>query len=291
MHRERIPVRAWIAIAILTAVVVLAVVGGQLAPYDPLAQQLDRALEGPSSDHLLGTDYLGRDTLSRLLAGTQDSVWGALVAVAVGAAFGVVPGMLSVFVGRGTTFFLLRFVDALMTLPFIVFALAVAAVFGNTLTTVMIGIGVLFVPRFFRVTRAATLALAKAEYVEAAELVGATRARIVRVHVALKVMPTILVTAAQTMASALLVVASLTFLGLGVPPPNPTWGGMLGATLPYLAQRPFDPFVPAAAIVATVLALNLLADNITSLVRRRRPGAAGAGEVLATTQATVESAA
>jgi peptide/nickel transport system permease protein len=269
LRRWKLPVPLWIGLGIIAGLLVVVAFGPQLAPYDPLALDLAHRLEGPSGAHLLGTDYLGRDTLSRLLVGTRVSIWGAVLAVTVGMALGVLPGMASVFAGSVGSFVLQRIIDALMTLPGIIFAVAVTAVFGNTLTVVMIAIGILYTPRFFRITRAATLVLARVEYVEVAELFGATRIGILRSHIWAKVLPTVLVTAAQTMAAALLAVAGLTFLGLGIAPPHPTWGGMLAADLALILQRPWDPFIPAAAIVLSVLALSLVADHIQTLLNVR----------------------
>jgi len=247
---------------VLLAVLVLAVAGGQLAPHDPLAQDPGIALRGPGLAHLLGTDYLGRDVLSRLLAGTGRTVVGAVEAVGVGLVLGVLPGLASLWGGRGVEWVLLRVVDALMTLPFIVFAVAVTGILGNSLTVAMLAIGVLLTPLFFRVTRAAALSLTRAQYVEAAELFGASRGRILRTHIWRKVVPTVAVTTAHAAGAALLAVSSLTFLGIGVEPPAPTWGGVLASDLGFLAQQPWAPLVPAALIMLTVAALNALADAV-----------------------------
>ncbi|MDG6104234.1 ABC transporter permease [Dactylosporangium aurantiacum] len=255
------------AVAVLAVVAFLAVAGGAVAPHDPLLQDPDLALRGPSSAHPFGTDYLGRDVFSRLLAGTGTTVVAALQSVGVGLALGVLPGLASLWLGRGAEWVLLRAVDAVMTLPFIVFAIAVTGVLGNGLSQAMVAIGVLFAPLFFRVTRAAGLSLTRAQYVEAAELFGASRWRILRTHVWGKVVPTVAVTAAQATGGALLAVSSLTFLGIGVQPPAPTWGGVLASELGFLAQQPWAPVIPAALIMLAVAALNALADAI-------RPGGA-----------------
>ena len=276
--------RAWrlpsvkLSIAVLAVVAAVAVLGSHLAPYDPLAQDPAQRLHGPSGLHWLGTDYLGRDVLSRLLAGTGMSVLGAAEAVAVGLALGVVPGLVSVFAGRAAEWAAMRVIDALLTLPFIVFVIAVVGIVGNGPHQAMAALGLLFAPVFFRVTRTATLGFARAQYVEAAELAGASRARVLRVHILPKVLPTVAVTAAGAAGMALLAVSSLSFLGIGVAPPAPTWGGMLASDLGYLAQRPLAPLAPALAITITVGALNALADALrdstgehAAVPRRRRP--------------------
>ncbi|NMR20509.1 ABC transporter permease [Cellulomonas fimi] len=250
------------AAVVLALVLVLAVVGAALAPYDPLAQDTTVRLQGPSAAHWLGTDYLGRDVLSRLLAGARVSVLAAVVAVAIGAAVGVVPGMLSVFVGRVPAWLSLRFADTLMALPFIIFAIAVAGLFGNGLFQAMIAVGVLVAPVYFRVVRAAALSKHGAQHVEAAHLLGVPRWRVLATHVWPAVLPTVVVTTANLLATGLLVVSSLTFLGIGVEPPAPTWGGMLASDLLYLTYRLDGPLAPSLMIMVTVGALNALADAV-----------------------------
>jgi peptide/nickel transport system permease protein len=253
---------ARLALAVLAVVALLAVFGGQLAPHDPLAQDPNRILTGPSGNHLLGTDYLGRDVLSRLLAGTGLSVAGALEATGVALVIGIIPGLASLWLGRVFEWAALRAVDALMTLPFTLFAIAAIGVLGNGLHQAMIALGVLLSPLFFRVTRAAALGLRQSPYVEAAELMGASRSWVLRVHIWSKVLPTVAVTAAQALATSLLTVASLTFLGLGVQPPAPTWGGMLATDLGYLSQQPWAPVLPGVLVMITAGALHLLADAL-----------------------------
>ncbi|KQW47878.1 peptide ABC transporter permease [Nocardioides sp. Root1257] len=271
----RVP-SARFAFVVLALVAFLAIFGGALAPDDPLKQYTDDVLQGPSSAHWLGTDYLGRDVLSRLMAGTRLSVVGALEAVLIGAALGVPSGLASAWLGPRLEWITLRVSDTLVILPFTVFAIAVAGTLGNGLQQAMIAIGVLISPIFYRVTRAAALGLRRTQYVEAAELMGATEWWTLRKHIWSKVLPNVAVTSAHAMGAALLVVASLAFLGLGVTPPAPTWGGMLSADLGYLAQQPFAPIYPALLMMATVGSLNLLADAVrdatgASAVPRRRP--------------------
>jgi peptide/nickel transport system permease protein len=251
---------AQLALLVLLAVAVITVFGSVIAPQNPLAINSGALFQGPGAHHLLGTDYLGRDVLSRLLAGTRLSVLTALEAVGIGLVLGAVPGVATVFAGRWFDFAANRVADALMTLPSIFFAVAVTAVLGNGLVQAMVPVGVLLAPGFFRVTRAAALEHARSQYVEAAELLGASRLHVIRAHVLRKVLPNIAVTTASMMAAALLTVSFLTFLGIGVQPPAPTWGGILSSDLDYLSQAPWAPFIPGALIAVTVGALNALAD-------------------------------
>ncbi|SBS72001.1 ABC transporter permease [uncultured Microbacterium sp.] len=263
-----------IALAVLVGVALVGVFGPALAPYDPLAQDTANALQGPSLAHWLGTDYIGRDVVSRLLAGAPLSLLSALLAMAIGLVLGAIPGILSVFAPRAAEWGVLRTVDALLALPFILFAIAFAGLLGNGVWQAMIAIGILLAPGFFRVSRAAALTVTSAQYVEAATLLGASSAWLARRHVWRAVAPTVAVAAISALGGALLVVSSLTFLGIGIQPPTPTWGGMLASDLEYLSQRPLGPAAPALAIIVTVGALNLLADASRDAlgIDARRPG-------------------
>ena len=251
-----------IAVGVLAVIAILVAFGSTLAPQNPLAINANALFQGPSAHHLLGTDYLGRDVLSRLMAGTRLSVLTALEAVGIGLVLGAIPGIATVFMGRWFDFVINRVSDALMTFPYIFFVVAVTAALGNGLVQAMIPVGILLAPAFFRVTRAATIEHARAQYVEAAELLGASKLHVIRVHVLRKVLPNIMVTTAAMTAAALLTVSFLTFLGIGVQPPTPTWGGILSSDLDYLSQAPWAPFIPWALIAITVGALNALADAV-----------------------------
>lgn len=250
-----------LAAAILGLIALLAVLGPILAPQNPLATTTN-TLAGPSLEHWLGTDSLGRDVFSRLLDGSRVSVVGSLEVVFIALVVGVVPGILSVQLGRVFEWVSLRAVDTLIALPFLLFAVAVTALLGNGITQAMVVTGVLVSPLFFRVSRAATLAVARSAYVEAAVISGASVGWVARKHLWSKVLPPIAVAFAQTLGVGFVIVSSLTFLGIGVQPPAPTWGGLLATSLGFLDQQPWAPVAPALLIVATVWASNLLADAI-----------------------------
>ncbi|MFE4696017.1 ABC transporter permease [Streptomyces sp. NPDC056738] len=250
-----------IALAVLAVIAVLALFGPLLAPHNPLATG-DHPLADASGAHWLGTDYLGRDVLSRLLDGSRVSVLGSLEVAFTALAIGAVPGILSVHLGRAFEWVTLRLADTLVALPFLLFAVAVVALLGNGLTQAMLVTGALVSPLFYRVARAATLSVARSPYVEAAIIAGASTGWIVRRHIWAKVLPPIAVALAQTVGVGFVIVSSLTFLGIGVQPPAPTWGGLLASDLGYLTQQPWAPLVPALLIMITVWACNLLADAI-----------------------------
>jgi peptide/nickel transport system permease protein len=250
-----------IAVTVLVVVALLAIAGPLLAPQDPLATS-GNTLAGPSGGHWLGTDYLGRDVFSRLLDGSRVSVVGSLEVALVALVAGTIPGILSVYLGRAFEWVTLRVADTLVALPFLLFAVAVTALLGNGITQAMVVTGALVSPLFYRVSRAAALTVARSQYVEAALISWASLGWIVRRHVWAKVLPPIAVALAQTVGVGFIIVSSLTFLGIGVQPPAPTWGGLLASDLGYLNYQPWAPLAPALLIMATVWAANLLADAI-----------------------------
>jgi peptide/nickel transport system permease protein len=250
-----------LAVGILSVIVFLAIFGSVIAPYSPLANSATQ-LAHISGRHWLGTDYLGRDTLSRILAGSRASVVGAIEVAVIALFVGAIPGMLSVYLGRVFEWVTLRLVDTLISLPFLLVAVAVTALLGNGITQALLVVGVLLAPSFYRVSRAAALSVAHSQYVEAAQISGASTAWIVRRHVWSKVLPPISISMAYTVGAGFVVVSSLSFLGIGVQPPAPTWGGMLSSDLSYLSYQPWAPVAPALLIIATVWACNLLADVI-----------------------------
>lgn len=266
---QRLLARLWgagwsvrLSMLLLIAVALLAVSGHALAPQDPLALDAGAALQEASAGHLLGTDYLGRDVLSRLFAGAPASLLSALAAALIGLVLGALPGAFSAFLPKPAEWLSLRVVDALLALPFILFAIVFAALLGNGLVQATLAIGILIAPGFFRIARAATLRVRDSEYVDAAGYLGASAWWILRRHVWRQVAPNLVVASVSALGGALLAVASLTFLGIGVQPPAPTWGGMLSSDLGYLGQRPWGPLAPALAIVLTVGALNVVADAV-----------------------------
>jgi peptide/nickel transport system permease protein len=250
-----------IAVVLLLFIAFLAAFGSLLAP-DPPNDTVAEQLMGPSGAHWLGTDYLGRDVLSRIMAGAALSVWGALLVAVIALVAGALPGILSVYLGRAFEWVSLRIVDTLIALPFLVFAVAMTALLGNGVLQAMFAVGILLAPVFYRVARAAALSVAHSQYVEAATLAGGTTGWIVRKHVWAKVLPPIAIALSTTIGIGLVVIASLTFLAIGVTPPNATWGGVLASDLQYIAIQPYAPIAPIALVLISVLGCNLFADAV-----------------------------
>ncbi|HXT94425.1 MAG TPA: dipeptide/oligopeptide/nickel ABC transporter permease/ATP-binding protein, partial [Trebonia sp.] len=267
---------------LLSAILFLAVFGPLLAPYAP-NDTAGPQLTGPSAQFLLGTDYIGRDVLSRLLVGAGLSVLGALLVAMIALVFGALPGVLSVYLGRVFEWVTLRIIDTLIALPFLVFAVAMTALLGNGVFQALFAVGFLLAPVFYRVARSATLAVANSQYVEAAILAGASTWWIVRKHVWNKVAPPVAISLSTTIGLGLVVIASLTFLSIGVSPPQATWGGVLATDLAYIAVQSWAPVVPVALILVAVLACNLFADAV-------RDTSGEAGRQLLNAQAAKEAA-
>jgi peptide/nickel transport system permease protein len=267
-----------VAGAVLLLVALLTITGGLLAPSDPLAQNVPDHFGHPSASNLLGTDYLGRDTLSRLIAGTRVTILASFATVALGFLLGALPGIASAFLGRTSEFLVMRFVDSLLTLPIIVLAVAATGLFSNGTGAVVIAVGVLLAPRFFRIARAETLGFASEQYVEAAQLFGASRLWVIRRHVWSKVLPTLAVTSATSLGYAILALSSLDFLGIGVKAPAPSWGGMLSSDVQYLYQDWLAPLWPGLAIAITVWACNAVADGLRDGLGAQAGGHGKAGE-------------
>ncbi|GAA0436710.1 dipeptide/oligopeptide/nickel ABC transporter permease/ATP-binding protein [Leifsonia naganoensis] len=276
-----------VALAVLLIIVVACALAPVIAPYGPLAQDLSHTLETPTVQHLLGTDELGRDVLSRLLYGGQPALLGSLVATIVFLAFGVTLGLIAGY-SRGTADRIISSsVDVVMSLPSLVIVFAVLAVFDNSLTAAMVTLGLLSSGGFVRVVRAGTKATREELYVAAAQVSGIGTFRILTRHIVPRLVGPIVIQISLFAGIALVVQAGLGFLGLGIVPPNPSWGGMVGEAATVIQQSPWL-LVPSGGIIAlTVLALGLLGDAIrdanSSLTaraarpgtRRRRPAAAG----------------
>lgn len=264
-----------ICLLYLAALAVLAVVTPLIAPWPPEAQDLTNTFAPPlSPEHILGTDHLGRDTLSRLLYGARVSLIAPVIAVAVASAIGIPLGLIAGYIGGGFDWVVSRIADAFIALPALVLALALVGVLGPSLTNAMIAVGIAYSPRLLRVVRGATMSVREETYIEASRVVGCSNTRILFRHVLPNVRSALLVQLSLMMGLSLLAEAGLSFLGLGVQPPEPSWGSMLKTAFENNYAGPWLGWFPGLAIVLTVLAFNLLGDGIQDAVGRRR-GAQG----------------
>ena len=241
--------------------VFLALTADVVSPYSPAAQDYTAILSPPDAQHLMGTDNLGRDTLSRIIYGTRVSIQAGLVSVGFAAIVGTITGLAAGYWRGWVDDLLMRLCDALWSFPGIVLALAIAAALGPGLVNAMIAIGIVFTPVFARLVRGSALSVRERDFVLAARVLGAGDPRIMRLHILPNVMAPVIVQGSLLVALAIIVEATLSFLGLGVQPPEPSWGSMLKAASQYMQVAPWLSFFPGFAIFFTVLGLNLLGDG------------------------------
>ncbi|WP_235737363.1 ABC transporter permease [Nocardioides alcanivorans] len=261
----------WLSYAILLVVLAVVVLADVLAPHAPNQQELGSMLLGPSAEHPLGTDDLGRDVLSRLLHGTRVSVLAALLAVGIAVVVGFPLGILAGYRGGWVDAVLMRLLDTVMAFPALVLAIGITAMLGPDITTAMVAVGVVLVPVVVRLTRAQTMAVVGQTYVEAAASFGARGVRrMILPHIVPNVVQPIIAQLAVLMGFALIAEASLSFLQLGVQPPTASWGTILARSYTFLERAPMSIFVPGAAIALTVFALNIVGEEAQRLLDPRR---------------------
>ncbi|HYS19252.1 MAG TPA: ABC transporter permease [Candidatus Binatia bacterium] len=248
--------------AVTLLAVLVALAAPLLAPYDPLAQDLGDTLARPGRPHLLGTDNVGRDVLSRVIWGTRVSLVAGLVSVALAVLAGSLLGILAGYCGGRVDGLVMRLMDAVLSFPPLVLALALGAVLGAGLTGVLVALGVVYTPTFARLMRGQVLTITARDYVDAARALGAPGWRIAWRHVVPNAINPIIVQASLSVAFAILAEASLSFLGLGIQPPQASWGSMINAGRGYLQQAPWIVFGPGGALFVTVVGLSFVGDAV-----------------------------
>ena len=264
--RNRVAVAGLVLLVLVCVAVSLAPV---LAPFDPARISLSSKLQAPSLTHLLGTDYFGRDCFSRLLYGGRLSLTVALLVVAFAFVLGVPLGICSGFFGGRFDNLVMRLMDAFLTFPPLLLAVAVVGLLGPSIQNVVIALGLVQAPVLARMVRGSTLAVREEVYVRAARALGASPARIMATHVLRNIMSPIVVQLTIVFAAAIVSEASLSFLGLGAPPPQPSWGRDLSDARNYLASAPWMFLGPAGAIVMCVLSINFLGDGLRDALDAR----------------------
>jgi peptide/nickel transport system permease protein len=251
-----------VGLAIVLVALLAAAVGPVLTPYDPASQELSRRLERPSVSHPFGLDELGRDILSRLLAGARISLLVGIAVVSVSSVVGMLLGSIAGYFGGLADDLISRVVDVLMAFPGILLAIALVAVLGPSLTNVVIALSVIGWVGYARLVRSQALRARELEFVQAARALGAGAPRIVLRHVLPTAFPAVVVQATLGMAGAIIAEAALSFLGLGVQPPTPSWGTMLSYGRSHLLDAPHLTIFPGLAIAVLVLGFNFLGDGL-----------------------------
>jgi peptide/nickel transport system permease protein len=253
---------ALVGLIAFALIVLLALFAPWIAPASPIKTDFTAYLQAPSPRHLMGTDELGRDVLSRVIFGTRASLEAGVISVGLAVAAGVPLGIVAGFYGGRLDDLLMRLTDAMLSFPQLILALAVAAVLGPGLGKAMIAIAVVLTPVFMRLMRAQVLTERERDYVDAARAMGAADRRIIWRHLLPNSLAPIVVQGSLNVAGAIITEATLSFLGLGTQPPTPAWGSMLNAAQQYLSQAPWLSFWPGVAIAVTVFAVNVAGDGL-----------------------------
>jgi peptide/nickel transport system permease protein len=243
-----------------------------VSPQDPYAQTLDQALKQPSSQHWLGTDAFGRDTLSRLLYGAKVSLMVGIVAVSIASIIGILLGLIAGYFGGWTDNAIMRIMDTLMALPPIVLMLAIAAALGGGLINIMISVGIGMIPSYARLMYGQVRTLKENDYILAARVIGAGDFRIMLSHLLPNAFPPLIVLITLNMGTAILMEATLSFIGIGISPPTAAWGSMVNDGYRYLLSNPVLSFAPGVAILLVVLAFNLVGDGLRDALDPRLRG-------------------
>jgi len=251
-----------LGLIIVLALILAAITAPILAPHDPYEQDYTAVLQPPSSKHPMGTDNLGRDVLSRVIFGSRVSLQVGLIAVGLATVVGVTVGLVSGYWRGALDEVLMRIMDALYSFPAVLLALAITAALGPGIGNAMVAIGIVYIPLFARLARGQVLQVREFDFVMATRSIGASDARIITRHIFPNILAPIIVQASLSVAMAIIVEASLSFLGLGVQPPTATWGGMLRIGYRFLERAPWLALYPGLAIFVTVLGLNFLGDGL-----------------------------
>lgn len=240
----------------------IALLAPWITPYDPIATNTADRMLGPSREHPFGTDRIGRDIFSRVIAGTPNSLRMGFFAIAIGASAGTLLGLIAGYYRGPLSAGILMLTDAMLAFPSILLALSIVAALGPGLNNTMIAVGISWIPGFVRITRASVLSARENVYVEAARVLGAKDRRIILRHITPNILAPVIVLCTLGVAGAILVGASLSFLGLGAQPPTPEWGAILNDGRSILRLAPWVATFPGIAIMITVLAMNLLGDGL-----------------------------
>jgi peptide/nickel transport system permease protein len=267
---SRVPVIFGVVVILL--VIVAAVFAPLLTPYDPYEQDWNQTLQNPSSHHLLGTDSLGRDVLSRLIYGSRNSLMIGVVALAIAAIFGMSLGLIAGYFGGWINTIIMRVIDSLMSFPMILLALVIAALLGGGMRNVMVAIGISMLPGYARLMCGQVLSVKENDYVLAEHAAGATDLRIMLRHILPNCFPPLIVLVTMQIGAAILAEAGLSFLGIGIEPPAAAWGLMVEDGRSYLLTNPILSFAPGLAIMLVVFGFNMVGDGMRDALDPRLRG-------------------
>ncbi|HSW58673.1 MAG TPA: ABC transporter permease [Dehalococcoidales bacterium] len=257
---------------IILFVIIVAIFAPLLAPYDPDMPDLKLMLAQPSSQHLLGTDEVGRDVLSRVIFGSQISLLVGIVGVTIAGLIGITLGLFAGFFGGIVNNVIMRFIDALLSFPPLVLMLAIATVLGGGILNVLLALGIGMMPTYCRLMCAQVTSLRVSDYITASHSIGASNTRIMLHHLLPNAFPPLLVLITINLGTAIMMEASLSFLGIGILPPTATWGAMVSSGQRFIFTNPMLSFAPGVAILLVVLAFNMVGDGLRDALDPRLRG-------------------
>lgn len=257
---------SWVGLGLVVLIALLALLAPWIAPHDPIEQDILSKLQGPSSNHWFGTDYFGRDILSRILHGARYSLFIGLTATVFAMIVGSVIGILAGYFGGRFDLLVMQTMDILLAFPSLILGLIIVAMLGPSLSNIIIAIALTTIPSFARIARAPTISVKEREFVEAGRALGYSDVRLMFGHILPNILPEILVMFSLWTASAIRIEASLAFIGLGLKPPTPTWGGMIREGFENILDSYWLALMPGLAILVVVFALNLLGDGLRDAI-------------------------
>jgi peptide/nickel transport system permease protein len=260
---------SWIGLGLFATLALMALAAPLIAPFDPIDQSVLRRMKPPSAEFLFGTDQYGRDLFSRALHGARISLLVGTLSVAFGMLIGGGLGIVAGYYGRHVDTAIMRFMDVMLSFPTLIMGIIIVALLGPSLPNVIIAITATLVPKFARIARAPTIAVKERAFIEACHSMGYSDLRIMVFHILPNVLAEILVMASLWTANAIMIEAGFSFLGLGVRPPTPTWGGMIREGFEHIFQAPWMSLFPGICILLAVMALNLLGDGFRDAVDPR----------------------
>lgn len=253
---------SWVGIILFVSICLLAAFAPVIAPYGPIDQSILNRMKPPSAEYLFGTDTFGRDLFSRALYGARISLSVGVISVLLGMTIGSLLGVVAAYYGRWLDAIIMRTMDVLLSFPTLITGIIIVALLGPSMTNVIVAITFTLIPKFARIARAPTLAVKERAYVEACRAMGFSDFRIIAFHIVPNILTEVLVMASLWTANAIMIEAGFSFLGLGVRPPTPTWGGMIREGFEHIFQAPWMSIFPGLCILIAVLSLNLIGDGL-----------------------------
>lgn len=249
-------------LVVLVGFIAVAIFAPWITPEDPYRSNLRQRLEAPSTEHVFGTDQQGRDMLSRVIAGSRIALYVGFVAVGIGLMFGGLLGLIAGYFGGVLDALVMRVMDVILAFPWLLLVIAIVSILGPNLTNAMLAIGLTIIPQYARLLRSVVVSIREQDFVQAAYALGASHNRVMFLHITPHCLAQTIVLSTVTLGKAILAEAGLSFLGLGVQPPQPSWGSMIATGQDYLMTHPHLSVVPGLAVMIVVIALNIVGDGL-----------------------------